>query len=88
MITFGNTATAVVGSIPTLSVMLRARQARLLQALWAGVARLEPATNEVAVGGLRYSVKLDAIGAPIVHPRLDTALTSALPLPKWKDDGG
>lgn len=50
------------------------KQAKLLlQALWAGVARLEPLGHEIAVGGIRYSVEVKN-GLPLVHDNLAVAL--------------
>lgn len=50
----------------------------LLAALWKGVARLVPATDEIAIDGLRYGVELYENGIPIIKPPILAALAKAL----------
>ena len=49
----------------------------LVTALWLGVASLEPDSNEIAVGGLRYTVE-PQLGRPVLDNPLIVALTAAI----------
>ena len=51
----------------------------LVQALWLKVARLEPNSNEIAVGGIRHGVDVED-GKPVLasHVRLRERLIEAI----------
>lgn len=51
--------------------------ALLLAAICAGIARWEPATHEIAIAGLRYSVDIDNFGCPALASHIRRAIAKA-----------